>query len=98
MPQTISGFKLAFLISKAASYQQGMNSNLVSEFYNKVTSDFIVKYGKEEPFYNNPNKDPLDPDNSRNLNGTGNEDKGEILLEKQAERKAVVFFRLHTVS
>ena len=38
MPQTILGFKLAFLISKAASYQQGMNSNLVSEFYNKVLS------------------------------------------------------------
>jgi hypothetical protein len=44
-PDHFSGFKLAFLVSKAASYQQCMDSKTVPEFYNKVTKDFISKYG-----------------------------------------------------
>ena len=92
------GFKLAFLVFRAASYQQGMDLNSVSEFYDKVTRDFIVKYEEEEPFYNNPDKDPSDPDNSQDLDGTGDEDKGELLSKKEAERKAMVFFRLRTMS
>ena len=93
-----SGFKLASVVSRAASYQQGMDSTSVSEFYDKVTKDFIVKYREEEPFYNNPDKDPLDPDNSWDLDGAGDKDEGELLSEKEAERKAMVFSRLHTVS
>lgn len=91
-PDHFSGFKLAFLTSKVSSYQQCMDSNSVGEFYNKVTREFIAKYGQEEPFYENPDEDPPDLDIL-----TGDVD-GPPLSNEEAEGNAGVFVRLRTVS
>ena len=91
-PNHFSGFKLAFLVSQAASYQQCMDSNAIGEFYDKVTRDFIAKYRQEEPFNDNPDKDP-----DVNL-CTEIDDPQEPLSKEETEEKAAAFMKLRTVS
>jgi len=88
-----SGFKLAFLDSRAASYQQSIDSNFVGEFYNRVTRDFIAKYGEDKPFYNDPDEDSPDP----NDNFIDDIDEGSLLKE-EVDEKAAVYIKLWTVS
>jgi hypothetical protein len=92
-PDHFVGFKLAFLVSKAALYQQCMDSNSVAEFYNKVTIDFIAKYGRDEPFNKEPAEDPPDPED-----GTVDGSAQEFLSKEEAAEYAAIFTRLRTVS
>jgi hypothetical protein len=61
-PDHFTGFKAAFLNSKAALYQEAVDSKAVGPFYSKVTREFIMTFGPEEPFNMEPPGDPLDPD------------------------------------
>jgi hypothetical protein len=94
-PEHFSGFKFAFLVSKAALYQQSMDSKTVSSFYNKVTVDFSAKYGLEEPFNKEPAEDPPDPEDNPE---EADDPAHEPLSKEQAEANAVIFEKLRTVS
>lgn len=94
-PDHFTGLKLAFLSSRVVSYQQCLDSKSVGEFYNKVTRDFILKYGQDEPFYDNPDEDPPDPDN--NMDGNI-KDPQKPLSKETAEENAATFIRLRTVN
>jgi hypothetical protein len=62
-PDHFRGFKRQFLESRAIIYQQALDSkgNKTSEFYDKVTRDFILKYGDTKPFEAEPEEDPPIP-------------------------------------
>jgi hypothetical protein len=95
-PDHFTGFKLAFLVSRARIYQQSLDSKTVAAFYNKVTLDFVKKYGQEEPFNKELAEDPPDPEDVDD-----NDDDNEAnmpLSEKEAEENAVLFAKLRTVS
>jgi len=87
-PEHFSGFKLDFLVSRVASYLQCIDSKSVSEFYDKVTRDFIMKYGHKEPFNRNPDEDLPDPV----------KDPQEPLSKEKAEENSAIFIKLRTVS
>src|ERR1700683_4500485 len=61
-PDHFTGFKKAFLVSQAATYQQCLDTKTTTAFYNKVTLDFIVKYGQQEPFHQEFVEDLPDPE------------------------------------
>jgi len=61
-PDHFSGFKLDFLVARAGLYQQSLDSNPPTAFYDKVTLDFIAKYGEEQPFNKPLDKDAPDPE------------------------------------
>jgi hypothetical protein len=94
-PDHFTGFKLAFLDSRADSYQQALDLNNVAAFYNKVTSDFVAKYGQEEPFHKEPAEDPPDPEDVEAGDG---EPEETPLSQEDADRKALLFTKLRTVS
>ena len=86
------GFKLAFLTSRMGLYQQSQDSKTVTTFYNKVTLDFIKKYGEDEPFHKELAEDPPDPEDIE-------EDEDDPPPSKEeAEASAVIFTKLRTVS
>jgi hypothetical protein len=87
------GFKLAFLISKATSYQQAIDSNAIPEFYNKVTVDFLAKYGGDEPFSKEPAKDPPNPED-----GIIDDPVQKPLSKEKAAENTAIFTKLRTVS
>jgi hypothetical protein len=91
-PNHFSGFKLAFLDSQVASYQQCTVLNVVGKFYDKVTRHFIAKFGQDEPFNDNPEEDP-----DNNLWGEV-DDPQEPLSKEEMEEKAAAFMKLWTVS
>ena len=46
----------------AAAYQQALDAvDTVGEFYNKVTLDFLAKFGQDDAFSLEPNDDPPNP-------------------------------------
>src|SRR6266436_1476758 len=92
-PDHFTGFKKAFLVSRAATYQQSLDSKTTTAFYNKVTLDFVAKYGQEEPFHKEFVEDPPDPEDC-------DEDDSEAipLSKEEAAEKAVLFSKLRTVS
>ena len=96
-PDHFTGFKLAFLTSKASLYQQSMDSKTVSAFYDKVTRDFVAKYGLEDPFNKEPAEDPPDPEDD-----PGNDDPDDPAntppSAEEADAKAELFTKLRTVS
>lgn len=62
-------------------------------FYDKVTLDFIAKYGEEEPFNKEPVEDPPE------LDDIDVGDDGPLPLSKEAaEASALLFTKLRTVS
>lgn len=61
-PNHFVGFKKKFLDSKAVLYQQSLDNKKTSEFYDKVTREFIGKFGDEVDFAKDPVEDPPDPD------------------------------------
>jgi hypothetical protein len=91
-PDHFLGFKLAFLISKAALYQQAIDTKAIAEFYNKVTKDFIAKYGREDPFNKEPAEDPPDPVDFLEGNVDGNAQAP--LLNEEAEEYSAIFTKL----
>jgi hypothetical protein len=97
-PDHFSGFKLAFLVSKAALYQQALdtkNAATITAFYNKVTLDFIAKYGEEEPF----NKEvAVDPPDSEDIDEGDDEIGIPPQSKEEAAASAVLFGKLRTVS
>ena len=95
-PDHFSGFKLAFLVSEAALYQQARDTKAVAEFYDKVTKDFIAKYGWEEPFNKEPAEDPPDPVDF--LEGDVDDDAQAPLSNEKAEEYLAIFTKLRTVS
>jgi len=73
-------------------YQQSLDSKAVTAFYNKVTLDFVKKYGQEEPFKKELAEDPPDviDDDDDPANTPQSED--------EAAENAVLFTKLRTVS
>jgi hypothetical protein len=93
-PDHFTGFKLAFLVSCAAMYQQCLDSDTVTGFYDKVTLDFVAKYGQDEPFNKEFADDPPDPED-----GIGDDEHDDAPLSKEeTDRNAVLFTKLRTVS
>ena len=98
-PDHFSGFKLKFLISKAAQYQQALDSKNVTAFYNKVTLDFVAKYGQEEPFSQEFAEDPPEPGEGRGGDDDSDGDPDHAGLSKEeAATNAILFAKLRTVS
>lgn len=56
-----TGTKHTFLESKAAFFQESVDSKSVTTFYDKITSDFVKKFGLEEPFHKEPTDSSLEP-------------------------------------
>jgi len=90
-PDHFTGFKYAFLTSRSGLYQQALASNTVGSFYDKVTREFIAKYGKDEPFNGEPVDDPPEPDDM-------DEDEGSAPTKEEAAASALLFTKLRTVS
>lgn len=92
-PNHFTGFKKDFLVSRAGTYQQSLDTKTTTAFYNKVTADFVAKYGQEEPFHKEFVEDPPDPEDY-------DKDESEAipLSESEAAEKAVLFAKLRTVS
>ena len=90
-PDHFTGFKLAFLTSKAALYQQAIDSKMTGSFYNKITSEFVAKYRQDEPFNKEPAEDPLEPDKGFD------DENGSNLSEEEAVKKSALFTKLRTV-
>jgi hypothetical protein len=88
-----TGFKKAFLISREAAYQLSMDTKTTTAFYNKVTRDFVAKYGQQEPFHKEFVDDPPDPEDD-------DEDESEStpLSKEEAAENALLFTKLRTVS
>ena len=92
-PDHFTGFKLAFLIAREDAYQHASDSKTVTAFYNKVTADFVAKFGQEEPFNKEPAEDPPDPED---LCDDDELDDGQ--LKEEADENAKLFAKLRTVS
>jgi hypothetical protein len=92
-PSHFTGFKKAFLISREAAYQLSMDTKTTTAFYNKVTRDFVAKYGQQEPFHKEFVDEPPDPED-------GDEDESEStsLSNEEAAENALLFTKLRTVS
>ncbi|KIM74212.1 hypothetical protein PILCRDRAFT_14653 [Piloderma croceum F 1598] len=90
-PDHFTGFKKDFLVSQAGTYQQSLDTKTTTAFYNKVTADFVAKYGQEEPFHKEFVEDPPDPEDY-------DKDESEAipLSESEAAEKAVLFAKLRT--
>jgi len=93
-PEHFTGFKLTFLASRATAYQLALDSKTVATFYDKVTLDFIAKYGEDEPFNKEFAEDPPDPEDM-DVDG---EDIDQVPPTKEeAVASAMLFAKLHTV-
>src|SRR5258707_1175408 len=89
-PEHFTGFKLAFLVSRADLYQQSLDSKAVTAFYNKVTLDFVKKYGQEEPFNKELAEDPPDVVDDDDDDDPANTPQSE----DEAAENAVLFTKL----
>jgi hypothetical protein len=89
-PEHFTGFKLDFLAARAEAYQQALDSKTTMAFYNKVTLDFVAKYGQEEPFCKEFAEDPPNLEDSF-------EDEGIVLSKEEAAERAVLFTKVWTV-
>jgi len=95
-PDHFSGFKLDFLIARAGLYQQSLDSNSPAAFYDKVTLDFIVKYGEEQPFNKPLDEDAPDPEIFDA--GDDEDDPRHSPSKEEAAESAALFTKLRTVS
>jgi hypothetical protein len=100
-PDHFKGFKRQFLDSFAILYQQALDSNKpkekTKEFYDKITRDFVAKYGDHEPFALEPAEDPPDPAGDEPTVYT-DEDEALIASERWSRLRTVSSFRLQQVS
>lgn len=89
------GFKKDFLESQAVLYQVSLDSKKTGEFYNKVTRDFIAKFGMEDDVSKDPAEDPPNPwDNPSEVD----DDLDEPLTKEEADKRSEYFQKLRTVS
>ena len=95
-PEHFTGFKLAFLVARADSYQQALDAKATGSFYDKVTLAFIAKYGQEEPFNKEFAEDPPNLED----NFDDNEDDGDRPhpSKEEADESTELFKKLRTVS
>jgi hypothetical protein len=93
-PEHFTGFKQNFLMARADSYQQALDSKTTTACYNKVTLDFVAKYGQEEPFYKEFAEDPPDPKDDFEADNH----EGVHLSKEEAAEHAMLFSKLRTVS
>jgi hypothetical protein len=89
------GFKLQFLELHAPEYQQSLDISNPGPFYNKVSLDFLVKFGQDDDFAKDPSEDPP---NHWDLPGDTEDVENEGLLEEEAEEHTVQFNKLRQVS
>ena len=89
-PDHFKGYKKQFLDSQAILYQQALDNNKTTEFYNKVTWDFVVKYGDSDPFALEPEEDPPAP--------SANTPVQKYLDEEEAADATKRWSKLRTVS
>lgn len=89
-PDHFVGFKKQFLDAKAVAYQQSLDTKKISEFYDKVTRDFVAKFGDEIDVTKDPAEDPPDPDSDSA--------PVEFLSQQAADDAAKRFQKLRTVS
>jgi hypothetical protein len=89
------GFKKNFLDTQAVSYQVSLDSRKTGEFYDKVTRDFIAKFGVEDDVTKDPAEDPPNPwDNP----GDSDNELDEPLTKEEADKRSENFQKLRTVS
>jgi hypothetical protein len=90
-----TGFKRQFLESRALLYQQTLDSGDPGEFYNKVSRDFLAKFGQEDNFSREPSEDPPNPwEFPDDLDDPDDED----LSKEEADIRTARFNKLHKVS
>jgi len=93
-PDHFQGKKRQFLDSQANLYQQALDGSRpkenVKEFYDKITRDFVEKFGDSEPFALEPPDDP--PDVSGDLPVPAD------LTEEEAEKATERWMKLRTVN
>lgn len=93
-PDHFVGFKKKFLDTQAILYQQALDDangkKKTSEFYDKVTRDFIAKFGNETDVTRDPAEDPPDPDPES--------PPTEYLSQEAADEASDRFKKLRTVS
>ena len=49
-----TGFELEFLNLRALPYQQSLDGSSVRQFYNKISLDFLAKFGHDDDFAKDP--------------------------------------------
>ena len=54
-------FKLEFLNLRTLVYQQSLDGNDVGQFYNKISLDFLAKFGQDDDFAKELAIDPPNP-------------------------------------
>jgi hypothetical protein len=96
-PEHFTGYKLAFLATRAESYQQALDSKAVTAFYNKVTLEFVAKYGQEEPFSKEFVDDPPDPEDIFDEGGDDDDPSRVHPSKEEAAENAILFTKLRTV-
>jgi len=78
-------------MSREASYQQSLDAKTMTVFYNKVTLDFVAKYGQQEPFHKEFVEDPPDPED---CDEDEDEDESTPLSKEEAAENALLFTKL----
>lgn len=88
-PDHFIGFKFDFLSCHATQFQLAKDSKCTSEFYDRITLQFIAKYGDDlESIRKDPAEDPPDPAEFEELN----------LTEDEAMKKTEAFLAIRRVS
>jgi hypothetical protein len=89
------GFKLEFLESRALEYQQGLDIGNPGPFYDKVSLDFLAKFGQDDDFAKEPSEDPPDPwDLAGDIEGV----EDEVISEGEAKERTARYNKLRQVS
>jgi len=93
-PDHFTGLKRSFLDSQVLLYQQALDhpksKEKTKEFYNKITRDFIAKFGDSEPFSLEPKEDPPAPPEDTAAT--------EYTDEEEAAKATARYTKLRTVS
>jgi hypothetical protein len=92
-PEHFTGLKLEFLTSRALQFQLALDTKKQTEFYNKVTLDYIAKYEDDLTTLTiNPPEDPPDPDDF-----IGDEIDNENLSAEDTTKKTEAFNKIRKV-
>ena len=93
-PDHFTGFKRQFLDSQVLLYQQALDHSKskekAKEFYDKITWDFIAKFGKSEPFSCEPEENLPTP--SEDISAT------EYVDEEESAKATERYTKLQTMS
>jgi hypothetical protein len=99
-PDHFVGSKLAFLLSKGTVYQQAIDSKTVTAFYDKVTLDFVEKFGLETPFNLEPERESTDFEDDPQPEADDAVDGSTLtrLSNEELAEQPALFVKLRTVS